>query len=125
VSGHEEVARAKLAKAEEFLMVAGVAETDAPSATVSLAITAGILASDVILLRATRTAPTGAASHEEAVGLLRGAGYASASSQLQRLVAGKTPIQYRARAATAAEAADAIKRATRLVDAARAMKGSD
>lgn len=94
-----------------------VADT-AFDAAVSLAVSAGINASDALILHATGSIPTGS-GHEEAVRLLRRAGHSTAASQLQRLLSVKSVAQYSARRCSSEEADQALQRGERLIDLAR------
>ncbi len=119
MSALDQLVTAKLAKAEEFLEVAKLVVDSAHDAATSLAVSAAINASDVILIRATGTAPTGAGAHAEAVKSLSRAGFPTAAKQLSRQLHYKNPAQYLARRLMRSEADQAITRAERLIEQAR------
>lgn len=98
-------------------MCAEYVEDSAYDAASSLAASAGVNASDVILLESRGTFPSGS-NHEEAVRLLRQAGFSNAASQLQRLLIIKSLSQYAARRSTPEQARQAVKAASRLIDQA-------
>ncbi|WP_208545103.1 hypothetical protein [Rathayibacter sp. VKM Ac-2760] len=116
------VAVARLSKAEEFadtaaLFVGPDGEIDSTDAFTTMAVHAGIAASDVICIRRLgRYSPTG--SHSEAVALLRRAD-PDAAKHLERLLSLKTKGGYSARAITAAEAQSAQRAHRELLARAR------
>lgn len=120
-----EAATSRLAQAEAFLLAAELAiddatETATPSVAASLAVLAGIAASDAACCARLGLRPRGQA-HEEAVPLLatvRPHGTAM-SKDLQRLLARKDSAQYGLTIVGAGEAAKMVGWAQRLVAAAR------
>ena len=106
-------------KAEEFLLLADAAESTEWDAAISNAAIAGINASDVVITLESRLIGH-AADHSAAVKTLRSLGYGIESNQLSRLLKIKNVAQYGERRCTSAEASDAVTRATRLVESARA-----
>lgn len=116
-------ARAHLAKANEFLEAAGFdLDLDLFSAATSNAVLAGINAKDAICLRLTGTTNE-TDNHNMAVAELKAAGPAGAdlAPALARLLKLKSKAQYQAAAIAAADAANAVKWATKLVDGATAV----
>ncbi|WP_157413065.1 hypothetical protein [Aeromicrobium sp. Root236] len=109
--------RNKLAKAKEFLLVAGVAHDQAFDAATSLAVSAAVNASDAILLIEVGTYPTGG-QHMHALTLLREAGYGRAARHLGACLGLKNKAQYAVSACTRGNADAAVSHATRIVDAA-------
>lgn len=108
--------RAKVTKADQFLAAAECMRTfDAYDATVSLAVSAAINASDAIILDRTDQMPSGN-DHEQAVTMLRKATDRDTSTQLQFVLGLKNKAQYAVQGCTATEADAAIKRAVRLVN---------
>jgi hypothetical protein len=122
VSALDAAIAAKLAKAAEFLLGAEIMGDSAFDATVSLAVSAGINSSDVIMLKATGSFPT-REQHDRAARLLDEAGFASAGRQLTRLLALKPSAQYSARRCTQNEAVQALQNARRLFDRAKQLNG--
>jgi uncharacterized protein (UPF0332 family) len=112
-------ALARLAKAREFLAAAALAEDAGlfdPAA--SAAVLAGIAAADAIVLH-WGAAPPGRRAHDEAPDLLAHWD-PTAAETLRRLLRVKQRAQYDARPVSVSEAADAVRRAERLVTRAEA-----
>lgn len=110
-------ATAKLEKAEEFFLLADVSAPSEWDAAVSLAVSAGINAADVIILL--KTGNFGGGEHDGAVRTLKRLGYGTEASQLSFLLRLKSTAQYSARRCTLSEAEDCLKRAARLLGSAR------
>ena len=110
--------RFHLGKAHEFLEASRGAEAAGLNdAALSAAIHAGVCAADAVCsaLAGTRSADP---DHTKAADLLEELGGAEAkahAAQLRRLVSKKHEVEYTARRSSARDAADAIKRAQRLV----------
>lgn len=110
-------ARARLGKAENFLQVAQAALGSNNDPAASDAVLAGIAAADAVCCHRLGRRSAGD-DHGEALSLLRQADHTLESS-LRRLLGSKHRAQYDARPISEGEAEQAVKRAGRLVDAAR------
>lgn len=107
---------AKVAKAEEFLLMAEIAiDLNAYDAAVSLAVSAAINASDAMILAAGGVVPSGQEHATAARTLGRLAG-SDAANQLNRALSLKSRAQYEIRRCTATDAAKAQQAAERLVN---------
>lgn len=113
-------ARSRLAKAKEFLAAAEDSYAEGRfNAAASDAVVSGINAKDVICLGL--TGRTGKADdHRQAVAELKAAGQdgRAVANHLSRLLGVKTKSQYSPELITAADAAKAVDRATRLLEVA-------
>ena len=110
---------AKLAKAEEFLLIAEFASDDYFDVAISNAAIAGIHAADVLLaVRFGITAFT-RSEHEQAARDLERAGQSTSARHLRRLLSVKNTAQYSAKRLRSTDADEAVKNAGRLVDAAK------
>lgn len=111
-------ARARLAKAYQYLEVADVAASgDKQDAAAANAVLSGIAAADAICcLRLQRRSSS--ARHDDAIELLTAVDH-SAATALRRLLAVRYKAQYDHRPVTASEAAQALRRAHQLLDAAQ------
>jgi HEPN domain-containing protein len=109
----------KLEKAADFLLVAELAvEVDAYDAAVSLAVSAAINAADGLCVLRSGTYPSGR-NHDEVVGILRKAGFDQVAKTLASVLAVKDKAQYSPRRCTPDDASAAVKRAGRVVGAAK------
>jgi HEPN domain-containing protein len=118
-----EVARAHLAKAEEFLAEAMAAlERGHASAATSNAVIAGINAKDAMCL-ALVGSTSKADDHRQAVAELRRAGKAGTdlAPALDRLLKSKTRAQYQSIPVSVRDAEMAVRQAEKLVAGARAV----
>jgi uncharacterized protein (UPF0332 family) len=112
----DDIVRLKVAKAREFLAAAEIMEQmRAFDAAVSLAVSAGINASDALILDFTGTIPSGQ-DHRGAIPLLKRAADRDTARQLEYLLNLKSKAQYAVQTCTEIEAAEVLKRARRLVD---------
>lgn len=120
LSAEQRVAvRGKIAKAEEFMLVSEFAmELAAYDATVSLAVSAGINASDAIIL-ANGGVPPNASDHQQSARTLRRIDTAAAA-QLTRVLNLKHKAQYSLQRCTRANAEDAIRASSRLIEKSKA-----
>ena len=111
----------KVAKATEFLKIAEVALADGCyDCAVSLAVSAGVNAADALCLHVLgRYSKT--QGHEDAVVLVGKAGVTgrTAAAPFRRLLSVKNKAQYSNSRCSAQEAADAVKRAARILDLIR------
>jgi hypothetical protein len=108
----------KMAKAAEFLEVADVALAgDCYDSAVSLSASAAINAADALCLHSFGRYST-SQGHDDAVVFVGRAGVIgrSVATQLSRILAVKNKAQYANARCSPREAADAVKRATRIVD---------
>lgn len=113
---HGEIARAKLAKAKEFLLAAQLLdETGLNDAIVSLCASAAINASDALIANGGLPIPSGQ-EHGAASTILRRVSGSETAKQFQRVVGLKHRAQYSAPKSSAADAAIALRCAERLVD---------
>ncbi|MGW6616967.1 HEPN domain-containing protein [Streptomyces erythrochromogenes] len=107
----------KLQKAEEFLLVAQTAlSADCYDAAVSLAVSAAINGADALCLAVLGTYST-AASHNEALALVRRCGVAgtSVSRHLQKALKLKTKAQYSSSVCSQREAQETCTQAERVL----------
>jgi succinyl-CoA synthetase alpha subunit len=117
----ESEVKAKMAKADGFLMVASITESDPGGElhdqTVSLCASAAINYSDALLLRHLGMFPQGR-NHEDALSLLARCGSTGSSvvKHLRPVLKLKTKAQYSVVSCSAREAADAFKHASRIHD---------
>ena len=110
---------AKVEKAEEFLQMAEFAiDLSAWDAACSLLCTAAIHASDALIMSA-GAVMQGRAEHNAAVAVLGRTVGKDAGSQLAFVLRYKAKSQYEARRCSRVEAAECLKRVTRLVERAR------
>jgi len=116
-----DAARAHVTKAEEYLDAARIVlDHEYCNATCSLAVISGINAKDAICILSVGF--TGKSDdHARAAAELRQSGAIGArlAPTLSRLLSVKAKSQYSAPSVTAADASDAVKRAERLITAAR------
>ena len=111
--------RAKLTKAEEFLSVAEFAmELAAYNAAASLAVSAGINASDSMILASGGVLPN-ASDHRQSTRTLKRLN-PGASAQLTRLLGVKNKAQYLLQMCTKSDAEIAIRAASKLMENGRA-----
>jgi hypothetical protein len=110
-----------LAKAAQFYDMADLTVSgEAWDASVSLAVSAAINASDVICLLETGVIPAGDA-HASAASILKRTGHLTASTHLLRALAVKTRAQYGTARCTEREARETLKHADRLLREATGM----
>lgn len=115
----DDIVRAKVAKAKDFLAAAEIMEDiDAYDAAVSLAISAAINASDALVLDFSGSMPSGQ-DHHGAIALLKRATDRDTARQLDYVLNLKSKAQYAVQRCTAVEAAEVLKRAKRLVTKSR------
>lgn len=99
-------------------MAALAVDGESWDACVSLSVSAGVNASDAVLLQRIGTIVAGD-SHEEAVRVLRKNSEGNVANQLARLLSVKHKAQYSALRCTAAEADAAYKRGERILEMAK------
>lgn len=110
--------KTKLAKAEEYLLVADLANDECFDASVSLSVSASINAADVLCLAKTGSFPSGP-DHGNAATILKRVGLRNESLQLARVLGLKTKAQYSASTCSRADAHDCLKSAERLLQSAK------
>lgn len=116
------VTRAKIAKAEQFLEAALLMEEyELYDASVSLAVSAAINASDALIYDATQSLPSGS-DHSAAVGLLRRSVDRQSSIHLSRALSFKNPAQYSINRCSLSDSQSALKCAIRLVEKSKTME---
>ena len=112
--------RAKVAKAEEFLTAAELSlELSAYNAATSLAVSAGINASDSMILAKGGVLPN-ASDHQQSTRTLRRID-PSAAVQLNRLLGLKNKSQYALQMCTRSDADVAVKAAEKLLEKVKAL----
>jgi hypothetical protein len=112
---------AKIQKSEQFQVMAEVAvDLKAYDAACSLAVSAGINASDAAIMQGGSPRPAGS-DHSSAVSLLRRIAGNSTAQQLSGLLRVKNRAQYDVTRCTMADATEAVKRSGRLLDKSKGL----
>lgn len=114
----------KLAKAEEFQLLAGLAVDQYYDAAVSLAATAAINASDALIVLSGGAIP-GRQEHQAAVKVLRSRVNAAAANHLAGALRQKSKSQYSAQQCSSKEAEEAVLHSGRLLDQLRTSVGNN
>lgn len=112
-----DIVRSKIDKSKEFMEMAELAAGGLYDASVSLAVSAAINASDSLCVLKTGTYPSGS-SHGDAVRILKRSGLSSESGHLIAVLSRKDKAQYSVRRCTATECDDTLKHAQRLLERA-------